>query len=134
NRAVNPDTLALAKQLREPVLDFGCGSGALITELRALGTQAQGLELDTQVIRQSIRSEATPYITLYDGQFPSPFFNGSFRSVFCSEVLEHIPQFEEAIRDIARLATEKVIFTVPDASAIPLGFLHVLVPWHLLEG
>src|SRR5205823_3164879 len=90
--------------------------------------------LDTQVIRQSIRSEATPYITLYDGQFPSPFFNGSFRSVFCSEVLEHIPQFEEAIRDIARLATEKVIFTVPDASAIPLGFLHVLVPWHLLEG
>lgn len=134
NSAVNPDTLALAKKLPGPMLDFGCGSGALIAELRTLGVEARGLELDTNIIRQSIQPAVAAYITLYDGQFPSPFSAGSFRSVFCSEVLEHIPQFDAAIRDIARLASERVIFTVPDASAIPLGFRHVLVPWHLLEG
>jgi SAM-dependent methyltransferase len=134
NSAVSPDTLALAKKLPGPVLDFGCGSGALITELRTLGVEAHGLELDSPPIRQSIQPDVAPHITLYDGQLPSPFSAGSFRSVFCSEVLEHIPQFEAAIRDIARLATERVIFTVPDASVIPLGFRHALVPWHLLEG
>jgi SAM-dependent methyltransferase len=134
NSAVNPDTLALAKKLPGPVLDFGCGSGALMAELRALAVEARGLELDTHIIRQSIQPAVAPYITLYDGQFPSPFSAGSFRSVFCSEVLEHIPHYDAAIRDIARLASERAIFTVPDASAIPLGFRHVLVPWHLLEG
>jgi SAM-dependent methyltransferase len=133
NTAVHPDIVALAKKLRGPVLDFGCGAGALITELHAIGIEAHGLELDSQIIRQSIQPALAPYITLYDGQFPSPFPAGSFRSVFCSEVLEHISQLDAAIHEIARLASETVIFTVPDASAIPLGFPHFLLPWHLLE-
>jgi hypothetical protein len=48
--------------------------------------------------------------------------------------LEHIPDYQSAIKDIARLSTGKVILTVPDASAIPVGFHHGAVPWHLLEG
>ncbi len=134
NSAVNSAVLALAESLRGPLLDFGCGSGALITELRSHGTDAHGLELDTPVIRGSIQPAISPYIKLYDGSLPSPFSAGQFHSVFCSEVLEHIPQFEAAIKEIVRLANEKAIFTVPDASAIPLGFPHLLLPWHLLEG
>jgi hypothetical protein len=34
---------------------------------------------------------------------------------------------------MARLARKTVVITVPDASAIPVGFRHRLVPWHLLE-
>src|SRR5437763_15527996 len=86
------------------------------------------------MIRESIRPGVSSSITLYDGQFPSPLQNGSFKSVFCSEVLEHIPDYETAIREIARLATERVTFTVPNASAIPNGFRHRVVPCHLLEG
>jgi SAM-dependent methyltransferase len=134
NQTVNPATLALARELSGPILDFGCGSGVLVQELQALGFDAHGLELGTKMIRESLRPGVSSSITLYDGQFPSPFPSGSFKSVFCSEVLEHIPDFEAAIRDIARLATEKVTFTVPDASAIPTGFRHGVVPWHLLEG
>jgi SAM-dependent methyltransferase len=134
NKNVNPDTLALARQLSSPILDFGCGSGALVQALQALGFEAQGLELGSNMIRESLWPGVSSSITLYDGQLPSPFPSGSFKSVFCSEVLEHIPDFEAAIRDIARLATESVVFTVPDASAIPIGFRHGVVPWHLLEG
>jgi hypothetical protein len=134
NPIAQPEALELAKELSDPILDFGCGSGALVQELQRAGLNAQGLELDTLMIRESLRANNRSSVTLYDGRFPSPFPNGSFKSVFCSEVLEHIPDFESAIRDIARLATERVVFTVPDASAIPAGFRHALVPWHLLEG
>jgi hypothetical protein len=134
NPTAQPEALELAKQLSDPILDFGCGSGALVQELQRAGLKAQGLELDTPMIRESLHAANRSSVTLYDGRFPSPFPNGSFKSVFCSEVLEHIPDFESAIRDIARVVTEKVIFTVPDASAIPTGFRHTLVPWHLLEG
>jgi SAM-dependent methyltransferase len=134
NTAVHPDVLALAQQLEGPLLDFGCGSGALIAELQAAGTKAQGIELQTEMIEGSIRPELRSSITLYDGQFPSPLSSGIFRSVFCSEVLEHIPDYQGAIQEIARLTTERAMFTVPDASAIALGFRHALVPWHLLEG
>ena len=129
-----PEALELAKELSDPILDFGCGSGALVQELQRAGLKAQGLELESPTIRESFERADRSSITLYDGRLPSPFPSGSFKSVFCSEVLEHIPDFESAIRDIARLATEKVMFTVPDASAIPTGFRHALVPWHLLEG
>jgi hypothetical protein len=47
--------------------------------------------------------------------------------------LEHVPDYQAAVREIARLAGEQALFTVPDASAIPLGFQHGAVPWHLLE-
>ena len=134
NASVNEETRDLALKLEGPVLDFGCGSGALVSELLARGIPAHGLELDTPVMRASLRPEVAGHVTLYNGQLPAPFETDSFRSVFCSEVLEHIPDFRRAIQEIARIACDKVVFTVPNGSAIPLGFRHQVVPWHLMEG
>jgi hypothetical protein len=101
----------------------------MVEALRAADVEAHGLELDSPVIRECAPADAT----LYDGTFPSPMEAGRFASVICSEVLEHIPDYEEAVREIARLAGEQALFTVPDASAIPLGYQYGAVPWHLLE-
>lgn len=38
---VNPDVLTLAKRLEPPVLDFGCGAGVLVTELRPPGNRSR---------------------------------------------------------------------------------------------
>lgn len=133
NPSVHPEVLALATSLRGPVLDFGCGSGALIAELQTLGIEVRGLELDIEKIRKAINPSVAPAITLYDGTLPLNLPDGAFTSVFCSEVLEHIPDYHAAVKEIARLASEQAIFTVPDMSTIPLGFRHSLVPWHLLE-
>jgi SAM-dependent methyltransferase len=136
NISVDPEVFELAKCLQGPVLDFGCGRGVLVAALQRLGVQAYGLELDTPIIRESLttqNAEVTGSITLYDGSFPSPFEDGQFRSVMCSEVLEHISSYQSAIQEIARISTGKVIFTVPDTCAIPVGFRHGAVPWHLLE-
>ncbi len=133
NLTIHPHIVELAKELKGPVLDFGCGRGALLGELRRAGIEAYGLELESEIIRQAISPDLAPFITLYDGSLPSLFNDNQFRSVACSEVLEHIPNYPEAIADIARVASEQVLFTVPDASAIPLGFRHGSVPWHLME-
>lgn len=131
NVSIHPDILEMAKRLKGPVLDFGCGRGLQVEALRGMGIEADGLELDTPVIRAC----ALPVgVTLYDGSFPSPMPAGKYASVICSEVLEHIPDYEGAVAEIARLAGEQVLFTVPDASAIPLGYQSGAVPWHLLEG
>ena len=133
NPSVHPEILVLAGELEGPLLDFGCGRGALIEVVRKRGVDAYGIELDCPIIRRFLTPELSPFITLYNGHFPSPFNDGQFRSVMCSEVLEHIPDYEQALLEIGRLCTEKAIITVPDASAIPIGFRHASVPWHLLE-
>ena len=133
NLETHPHIVELARHLKGPVLDFGCGRGALIAKLQSAGIEVYGLEMGSDVIRQAIPAGRAQLITLYDGSFPTPFPDGRFRSVVCSEVLEHIPDYQAALRDIVRIVSEKVLFTVPNASAIPIGFRHGSVPWHLME-
>lgn len=133
NTALHPDVLALARKLPAPILDFGCGGGALIAALEPSGIPCRGLELAGSRASTSVPASLQHLVTFYDGAFPSPVQSESAKSVFCSEVLEHIPDYEAAIQDMARIATERVVITVPDSSALALGARHQLVPWHLLE-
>ncbi len=131
--SVSVEVVELALTLPPPILDFGCGAGALLKALRREGIEAYGVELDSERIRQHLLDEVKPYVTLYDGTLPTRFRTGEFSSVVASEVLEHIPEFEAALAEMARLATEMLLITVPDMSSIPRGFHHQIVPWHLLE-
>ncbi len=127
------ESLAIARTVPQPVLDFGCGGGALVRALRAEGREIFGLELDRPQIHQYLLPEAAPFVTLYDGAGPAPFPDGHFASVTCCEVLEHMPDPAAAVAELVRLARECVFITVPDMSSIPRGFRHGVVPWHLLE-
>ena len=123
----------LSKFLISPVIDFGCGSGALVKILRAEGLQAFGIEIKRQPVIDSLIKEAEPYITLYDGQIPLPYANNAFESGICVEVLEHVADYETVIAELARIIKRRLIITVPDISTIPLLHRHRVVPWHLLE-
>jgi ubiquinone/menaquinone biosynthesis C-methylase UbiE len=48
-------------------------------------------------------------------------------------VLEHIPDYERAVSEIARVTRKGALITVPDVSAIPALHKHGVIPWHLLE-
>jgi 2-polyprenyl-3-methyl-5-hydroxy-6-metoxy-1,4-benzoquinol methylase len=132
-RGYNQELGLLASGLTGRVLDFGCGLGPLVAMLRERGTEAEGLEIDRPAIASALADEVRPYIRLYDGTFPAPFEAGSFDWVICSEVLEHIPDYRAAITEIARIARQGLILTVPDMSAVPMLHKHNVVPWHLLE-
>jgi SAM-dependent methyltransferase len=134
NSSVHPEVFELARRLPPAILDFGCGKGALLSQLRELGIEAYGIELFSEGLRAAMLPEVSDRITFYDGSFPTSFDDGQFNSVVCSEVLEHIPDYKGAIQEIARLTKQSAFFTVPDAGAIPAGFRHGVVPWHLLEG
>jgi SAM-dependent methyltransferase len=127
------DVVALASALPGTLLDLGCGSGALVRALRAAGRDARGIEIDRPAIVDSLRDDVRPFVTLYDGRGGLPFEDGSFASVVCSEVLEHMDDPLGAIREIGRVASSSALITVPDMSAIPLLSAHGVVPWHLLE-
>jgi SAM-dependent methyltransferase len=131
--AVSGDVLAMTRWLTGDTLDFGCGAGALVACLRQNGLQAWGLERRSPVIEGALLVEASPYVELYDGMFPSPFVNERFESVTCIEVIEHIEDYEAAAAELARLTRDKLLLTTPDLSAIPLLHRHQIVPWHLLE-
>lgn len=127
------DVLQLTSILNGSVLDFGCGSGILVQLLRRRGINAYGIELSSEIIKSSINPDVNPFITLYDGKFPTPYPNKSFDNIICSEVLEHIQDYSGAVQEFVRIAKDKVVITVPDISAIPLLHQHGVVPWHLLE-
>ncbi len=133
SQVVCAETISLGKRLIPPILDFGCGSGALVKILRDQGIEAYGLELDQEPILSSLSSDAKQHITLYDGEFPLPFQDEAFNSVIAAEVVEHIPKYEEALSEISRITKHQFIITIPDMSSIPLCYHNGVVPWHLLE-
>jgi hypothetical protein len=129
---VTPEVMALALALPDPILDFGCGGCALLRALIEAGRTARGIELAGTDAAADIPEDLRPFVTTYDGRFPMPFPDRAFASVVASEVIEHMPNYRDAIQDIARVASRQVLFTVPDNSVLPVCAPHGLIPWHYL--
>jgi SAM-dependent methyltransferase len=133
NPQVDETIVGLLANASGRLLDFGCGSGSIVRQLCALGVDAVGIEIDRPSIRSSIAADISAKITLYNGELPLPFNDKLFDTVIAIEVIEHIPDFRSALREIARVCGGTFIVTVPDMSAVPLCFPHGVIPWHLLE-
>jgi SAM-dependent methyltransferase len=129
----SPEVVAIAGRLPSPMLDFGCGIGALLRALRTVGFDVTGVELDRPDIVDGLQPDVRRFVQLTDGRFPLPFADRSFASAVAFEVLEHVPDVESAARELVRLADEEIAVSVPDPSSIPTLFPHSVVPWHLLE-
>ena len=138
--AYGPPSLAMSgvvqaslKPVRGPALDFGCGIGLVVRELRSLGTEAYGLEIERPAISDGLLPEVRDFIKLYDGSLPIPYADKQFDSVTCFEVLEHVGNYEAALQEIARVTRRQFLMSVPDISAIPDCYPSGVIPWHLLE-
>lgn len=113
--------LKLANGIGGRALDVGCGTGRVSVALAREGFQVTGIDPATDVINQAreLASEFDLDITYVAGDFSQSetiFPNDSFDLVVCSEVLEHVEQWESIIENIRRVVKPKgyLILTVPN--------------------
>jgi ubiquinone/menaquinone biosynthesis C-methylase UbiE len=98
------------------ILDVGCGCGYLakncFSEQGACG--ARIFNLDVAYNYLTIAKQAVPFQGFIQADAEHlPFKQGSFDVVVCSEVLEHIPDLEDALAQIKQVTKKIFISTVP---------------------
>ena len=102
------------------VLDFGCGTGVMITRpLARLGHDVTGIDIDAVSIRQAQRLNAQPALAnlrYVAGRLEEQPWAGHFDAVVASEVLEHIDDPAAFLGLLARCLKNHglLILTVPN--------------------
>src|SRR5688500_5115638 len=91
------------------VLDYGCGRGRFL----ALLDDAAGVEIAEAAAERARATGADVRLLEPDGTIP--FGHGEFDLVWCSEVLEHIPDVSFALGEIRRVLKPggRLLLTVP---------------------
>jgi 2-polyprenyl-3-methyl-5-hydroxy-6-metoxy-1,4-benzoquinol methylase len=134
------------------VLDFGCGTGVMITRpLARLGHHVTGLDIDAVSIGRAMRLNAAPALAnlvYVAGRIEQQPWDGQFDAVIASEVLEHIPHPPAFVGLLSRCLKRDglLILTVPngygafeiDSHAWELlrkvpGFWRLEAGWHRLR-
>jgi 2-polyprenyl-6-hydroxyphenyl methylase/3-demethylubiquinone-9 3-methyltransferase len=99
--------LALVRDVLQPragmrILDAGCARGRFLRQLNASGARLFGVDL-TEVFLHSAHANV-PDAGVAGGSIGAlPFAEGSFDSVYCIETLEHLPDTEAALAEMARV-------------------------------
>ena len=132
NRKLNPYRLAAIEEFAgESLLDVGCGNGAYVLALR---DRMRTFGLDIK--RYPSWEQAVDHFDTCDAA-TLPVQDNSFETVTSFEVLEHIPNTVDTLREFSRVATKNVIFSVPNCE-IPesfkqarLAYFHYTDPSHV---
>lgn len=99
------------------IVDFGCGNGKILKEIKKINPKAKLIGLDVSEIALQEAKRNLPEVEFYkiiDGEkFPLNDDVADF--IFSSEVVEHIYDTENAFSEIARVlkANGKILLTTP---------------------
>jgi 2-polyprenyl-3-methyl-5-hydroxy-6-metoxy-1,4-benzoquinol methylase len=93
----------LDKQLPAgPVLDVGCGAGPGLRYISSRGARVVGIDPSIYALRQA-RGLITVDMAQMDAAARFPFADGAFGMVLANEVVEHVPDGVEFLRECARV-------------------------------
>ena len=101
------------EKIVHPVLDVGCGDGFFVKA--AFGEKLEaGIDLDGREVKRAVRSGS--YRKVIRGSVTDlPFPAKSFNTVISNCVLEHIPEIDKGLQEIARVLKRggRLMITVP---------------------
>jgi 2-polyprenyl-3-methyl-5-hydroxy-6-metoxy-1,4-benzoquinol methylase len=131
-------TLAKCRLDGKLVLDFGCGNGAQTAEYMQDGCNIVALDVDEGDLKelskhlQSGRGKSVLPVR-YDG-WSLPVADASVDVVLCYEVIEHVPDERQALREIRRVLKPggEVVLSVPNKAWVfeTHGARLPLLPWN----
>jgi SAM-dependent methyltransferase len=104
------------------ILEVGCGEGRQLVAIgtRYPGAQLVGLDLPDPELEHAWAD--VPAARMVQGSaLALPFADRSFDLVMAVEVIEHLPDPEQALREIARVASDAVVISVPWEPAWRIG-------------
>jgi SAM-dependent methyltransferase len=95
------------------ILDIGCGVGAFVRRLREFSDSVCGTDIDRESVARG--AEAVPNLSLALGE-RMPFQDAAFDVILLHEVLEHVDDDVETLREARRLlaAGGKVVIFCPN--------------------
>lgn len=101
-------------EIARPCLDLGCGDGHF-TEVAFDSPIDIGVDLDLGIMREAQKREHYRVLVQADAS-QLPIKNGSIASVLSNSVLEHMPDLDLVLADVARVLAPggTFVFTVPN--------------------
>jgi SAM-dependent methyltransferase len=99
------------------ILDIGCGEGVLTEQwAQRLGDgRIVGLDLPDRKLQEEWQRRTRPNLEFVTGDLSDglPYTRDEFDLVCATEVLEHVPEPERVVAEMARVAARHLIVSVP---------------------
>jgi len=111
------------------ILDFGCATGNYCKELRKLGFECIGVDINKEYIKIAHSKGVEAYL-IKDNL---PFDNKSFDTVIIFELLEHVHSPDKILKEAERVAKKNILITVPDCGGFETLKNYQLIYEHFLE-
>jgi len=98
------------------VLDLGCGAGRFVAAAREAGADVVGVDIAEAALERARQVAPGADLRLLGADGSVPLGHGEVDLVWCSEVLEHVPDTVGLLTEIRRVLRSggRLLLTVPD--------------------
>jgi SAM-dependent methyltransferase len=111
------------------ILDFGCATGGYCLELKRLGFECVGVDINEEYIKIA-REKGVEAHLIKDHL---PFDDDSFETVIMFELLEHVHDPGTILKEAKRVAKKNILITVPNCENFETLRNYGLTYEHFLE-
>jgi SAM-dependent methyltransferase len=112
----------------ERVLDLGCGAGRFVAALAAAGAEPVGVEIAEAALERARRNAPGADLRLLEPDGSLPLEHASVDLVWCSEVLEHVPDTAHVLLEARRVLRPggRLLATVPFHGRVKAALIALL--------